>query len=270
MNNVFIYWNGYDYKLIKLLRNIIYLHANSGNGYKVHFVNPTNITNYIYNIPPYFYNLHPAHQADFVRVNVICDYGGIWLDSDVIVMESLDLLFDMINKKDGFFIKQNNDEIYNGVFGSKPHTKLMIMWKNKINIILDEKWQHLQWCDIGNTLLQKEYETSNLFNNYHIFNGLDTMYPINWDKCISEYLYKPYNNYKNIIRKFQPIIILVNSVYKELEYYPEKEILNGKRPINYFINKSLNSKPNIKKNNNFCKYITGLFILIIVFLYNMV
>lgn len=29
----------------------------------------------------------PAHQADFVRVNVICDYGGIWLDSDTLVLE---------------------------------------------------------------------------------------------------------------------------------------------------------------------------------------
>lgn len=62
-----------------------------------------NVKDFIKDIPEYFSKLCPAHQADFVRVNVICDFGGIWLDSDTIVMESLDSLFDFIeNKKRGF------------------------------------------------------------------------------------------------------------------------------------------------------------------------
>ena len=45
----------------------------------------TKILMIIENIPKYFYDLCPAHQADFVRVHVICDYGGIWLDSDTLI-----------------------------------------------------------------------------------------------------------------------------------------------------------------------------------------
>lgn len=34
-NNVFIYWIGYDYKLIKFLRVLIYHHSNKNKNYKV-------------------------------------------------------------------------------------------------------------------------------------------------------------------------------------------------------------------------------------------
>jgi len=73
--NIFIYWIGIEYKLIKILRNLIYLHSTNGKGYEVNFITNENINKYIKNIPTYFTKLCPAHQADFVRVNVVCDYG---------------------------------------------------------------------------------------------------------------------------------------------------------------------------------------------------
>jgi len=82
--NIFLYWVGNEYKLISILRKLIYLHSTNGKGYKVHLINEKNINDYIQNIPDYFTKLCKANQADFVRVNVICDYGGIWLDSDTI------------------------------------------------------------------------------------------------------------------------------------------------------------------------------------------
>jgi hypothetical protein len=64
------------------------------------------------------------------------------------------------------------------------------------------------------------------------------MYPINWDNCVCEFIDKPYDNYETIIRDYQPLVVLVNSVYKNLENKTVKEILEGNMPINYFINKS--------------------------------
>ena len=54
-----------DYKLIKILRDIIYLHSNNGKKYTVHLINKDNIKNYITTIPDYFNNLLQAHQSDF-------------------------------------------------------------------------------------------------------------------------------------------------------------------------------------------------------------
>lgn len=237
--NVFLYWVGKEYKLISILRNLIYLHSTNGKGYKVHLITEKNINEYIKNIPQYFTNLCPAHQADFVRVNVICDYGGLWLDSDTLVLDSLDSLFDFIEKKNGFFIKQNNDILWNGIFGSKPNTRIMVEWKTQMMNILDIKQGNIDWCDIGNDLLQHLYITNPiLYDIYNILNGLDNLYPVNFDRCVTEFIDKPYDNYKTIIRKYQPLIVLVNSVYKNLEDRSEQEILKGNMPFNYFINKS--------------------------------
>jgi len=115
--------------------------------------------------------------------------------------------------------------------------------------ILDNKKQNIMWTEIGNFIL--EDITNNrpeLYNNYTIFNGLDNLYPINWDKCVSEFIEKPYENYKNIVRNYQPLVVLVNSVYRRLEHMTYNEILEGNMPLNYFINKSYKNLGRV----NFC------------------
>ena len=243
--NIFIYWIGKEYKLISILRNLIYLHSTNGIGYNLILITDKNICDYIDNIPTYFYDLCPAHQADFVRVHVICDYGGIWLDSDTLVLDSLDSLFDIIDNNDGFYIRENNNILWNGIFGSKKKTSLMKEWKIKLRSVLDMKKNRIDWSEIGSTML--ESLNSSLFKNYKIFQGLNNMYPVNWNNCLAEFITKPYDNYKNIIRDYQPLVVLVQSIYQELENKSEYEILNGTMPINYFINKSFENM-GISKN----------------------
>ena len=99
--NVYMYWIGPECKLITLLRNLIYLHSTNGKGYNVHMINHENVNEYVKDLPACFYKLCPAHQADVVRVNVISDKGGIWLDSDTLVLDKLDTLFDLLETGDG-------------------------------------------------------------------------------------------------------------------------------------------------------------------------
>ena len=47
MNNVYLYWVGNEYKLIKILRNMIYMHSTNGKGYNVNLINHNNIKEYI-------------------------------------------------------------------------------------------------------------------------------------------------------------------------------------------------------------------------------
>ena len=155
------------------------------------------------------------------------------------ILDSLDTLFDHIEKNDGFFVRENNGTICNGIFGSRPNTPLMIKWKTEMIKLLDMKNGIINWCDIGNTMLQNLYDTDkSLYNDYVIFSGSDNLYPINWNIYVREYVDKSYGNYKTIVREFQSLIVLVNSVYKAIEHMTVDEILNGKMPLNYFINKS--------------------------------
>jgi hypothetical protein len=245
--NVYIYWVGKEFTLISILRNLINLHSRNGKGYKLHVITDKNINEYIENIPSYFNKLNSSHQADFLRVNIICEFGGIWLDSDTLVLDTLDSLFDLIDIKDGFFIKQNNDCLCNGVFGSKKQTPLMLEWKNQIIQTLDIKQENIEWTEIGNSILENINNNNYLlYNNYKIFDGLDNLYPVTWTSCVNEYLEKPYDNYKNIIRDYQPLLILVNGVYRHLENKTETEILEGNIPLNYFLTKSIENSKNLK------------------------
>ncbi len=241
MNNIYLYWTGNEYKFIKILRQLIYMHSTSGKGYKVNLINHDNVKEYIPYLPDYFYKLNPAHQADFVRVCVLCDRGGIWLDSDTLVVDKLDDLFNNIVIKDGFFIKEGTS-ICNGIFGTKPNTELMKQWKKAMLDRLN-KDINIEWIEIGSSILTNFYNNNpEYFNKYHIYEGNTDMYPVIWNNCVEEYLNKPYNNYKNIEKPFQPLIVLVNSVYKDLDKYSMKEIYQGKRPLNYFIEKSYKNK----------------------------
>lgn len=239
MRKIFLYWIEKEFKLISILRNLIYLHSKNGKGYEVNLITDDNIKEYIKEIPIYFNNMNPSQKADFVRVNVICDYGGIWLDSDTLVLNSLDSLFDLIEKKNGFFIKENNVSLINGVFGSRPNTEIMKKWKLKIRELIDCKKEKLRWTELGSSILKNIYNSDKtLYDNYEIFQGLDNIYPVNWINCVKEFIDEPYENYKTIIREYQPLIVLVNSVYKKLENKSDQEILCGNMPINYFLNKS--------------------------------
>jgi hypothetical protein len=236
--NVFIYWTGNEPSLIRLLRKIMLLHSRNGENYNLVFINDNNIDNFIKK-PSYFNLLHPAHKADFLRVQVLTEHGGIWLDSDTLVMNDLSKLFEIIEKKDGFFIMENNQILWNGVFGTKKNSPLMLHWKSKLEETLDKKKQFIQWSEVGCLMLDQISKNTNLFNNYEIFQGLDSVYPANWDRCVREFLNKPYDNYKNLQRENQPFIVLVNSVYKSLSSFSEDEILNGNFPLSYFLQKSI-------------------------------
>jgi len=61
------------------------------------------------------------------------------------------------------------------------------------------------------------------------------MYPVNWNEA---HLFFE-GSYEKILRNYQPLIILVNSVYKKFNDKSRREILSQKYPLNYFINKSL-------------------------------
>ena len=240
--NVFFYWRGNDYKLISLLRKLFYAYSNVGKGYNLVFLNDVNIHEYVKNIPKFVYKMPPAIIADYLRVMVLCDYGGIWIDSDTVVMESLDSLFELLENQQGFFIKENNTILWNGIFGTVKNTPLMLEWKKRIEEKVKKQRHKIRWGEIGNRMLNSMYEeNSSLYEGYKIFEGLDNVYPVNWDNCVEEFINKPYENYKNIVRDYQPVVVLVNSVYKELENscVSTEQLLELNIPLNYFIHKSI-------------------------------
>lgn len=237
MRNVFLYWEGKEYSTINILRKLIYIHSNNQENYKIHLLTDKNIKEYI-EVPEQFDYLRVEHKADYIRVQVILKYGGIWLDSDTLVMTDLSELFEILETKDGFFIKEENWKICNGVFGANANCKIMKMWSKQVNeSLLDAS--NKEWTEFGAKILNKEKFLKEIYKKSKVFNGLNDMYPIGWKQCPYFFLEKKEEYAKNIERDFQPLIILVNSVYKQLENKTEKEIIEMSNPLSYFIKKSI-------------------------------
>ena len=214
--NVFTYWEGSKYKLLEILREIKIKFSKSGTRFNLVSLSEKNIDQYCDFKPKNFDSLSPAHKADFYRVYLINKYGGIWLDADTLLMSDMGKLFEQLEKHRGFFMTENNRYIANGVFGSNKDTDLMNGWLEHI-VRTIEVGHRIQWTDLGNAYLTALLlKNRTKFENYIVFNGLKTMYPVNWDNAAEIYL-RSNHRLDYVLRDFQPLIVLVNSVYKEWE-----------------------------------------------------
>jgi hypothetical protein len=242
LKDIFAYWTGGKPVLIEILHELMSLHSRNGTNYTLNLLSGNDFVNNYKDLPKCFDLLCPAHQADVVRVWTLLEHGGIWLDSDSLVLNSLSSLFDICETKNGFFMTQNREVIFNGVFGSNKNTLLMNKWKEHILRTLDQHGENIHWTQIGNQFLTESYiKNKSLFDEYVVFDGPGTMYPVNWDQCVNSYLEKPYWTYRHLTRDFQPLIVLVNSVYKALGSHSKAQLLDSEYPLNYFINASLRS-----------------------------
>jgi len=101
--NVFTYWQGPKTDLIidleQRLRQVCL-----DNGYHLFELDETSIHDYI-DLPDYFSNAnHVVDMSDFIRIELLVKYGGIWLDKDVLVFRGFDHLFKAIEDKGGFIV----------------------------------------------------------------------------------------------------------------------------------------------------------------------
>ena len=219
IKNLFFYWTGFEYNLISILRRLIIRHSKNETKYNAVFVNDDNLSEFVEDLPIAFKSLEPAFKADFLRVYLVTKYGGIWIDADTLVMSDLSQLFSIFEEKSGFFIAEDNQKICNGVFGSKPDTELMKNWLEYTYRIINDKTE-IQWGELGFYFLTQQFvENNSIFSDYLVFDGNATMFPVRWHIAEEIYCSSAYN-YSMIKTDFQPLIILVNSVYKAVENNP--------------------------------------------------
>jgi hypothetical protein len=188
-------------------------------------------------LPEIFDKLSAVHQADYVRIAVVKKYGGIWLDSDTIVMNDLSSMFQKLKDYDGFFVSED-DGYCNGVFGSKANTELINDWYTKATDILNEKNENMSWTSIGSKIINT-YKNQDIIRNYYIYDGPNTVYPIHYGVMKDSYNVN-IDNIKKYERDDQPVVILVWSgikndlIDKDIDFFFKNDKVLG-----YFLNKSL-------------------------------
>lgn len=156
MNNLFLYWDNIKTSetpaWILLCRETIYKHI--GGNTNVHIVNRNNVTDYLDNLPKNLYKLKElAHIADYIRVALLAKYGGIWIDSDCVLLKSLDDIYKLLDTYDFIGYKPSTHYSVN-FMASRRGGKVMNSYLNSLNDIISSN-QSLEWNTIGSLELIK-------------------------------------------------------------------------------------------------------------------
>ena len=103
--------------------------------------------------------LQVAHRADFIRVYLLAHYGGLWIDSDCLVMQSLDSILAILNQTEFLAHRERSGEISNGFIGAPPGSRITAEYYQRVCQIL-RSGRRLGWVSIGSEPLTQILNTT--------------------------------------------------------------------------------------------------------------
>jgi hypothetical protein len=174
LKNIFTYWDGPKSEVIEDLEEILEKRC-SKESYALHKLTKESIKQYI-KFPDAVFDLpHIVDATDFLRVKLLKQYGGIWLDSDVLVRESLDGLFKSIEEKSGFFIGfyvfGKLIGFNNAILGAKDHTDFYKKWEEHNDLMFESNTHIGKSLPFGNSYLNHNARKASP-NDFLILDGV--------------------------------------------------------------------------------------------------
>jgi hypothetical protein len=171
---LWLYWEGVMPDYIKMCRETIYKHCSSS--FEIIFLNNENINIYLPELNDKkldFSKLKIAQKVDYYRIALLYNYGGLYMDMDIIVLKDLKDIIKKLDKYDfvgfgctGYKCKYGYGNPSNWLLVSKPKTILM---KNILNEY-EKKLEEFNKTDNKN--LKKNYFD---FGKYIIWKELDIL-----------------------------------------------------------------------------------------------
>ncbi len=102
-----------------------------------------------------------AHRADFIRAFLLAKFGGLWIDSDCIVMQSLLPLLQAASEHDFTGYKERGGYVSNNFMAAKPGGVIAASYYNTICNILRSN-QKIEWLTLGSNALTSTINKSNV------------------------------------------------------------------------------------------------------------
>lgn len=205
-NNIWMYWESKNGGIKAPYLNLCYqtIIKNCSKTCNVKLLNEKTVYDYLPNLRTDLDDKCTLPQkADYIRMSLLKEHGGIWIDADVIVFRSLDKLFSFLDDYDfigfGCHFMDCDRSMYgypkpaNWVIGSKKNGKLMTNCIQQSDNILNYDPSLLQrkYHSLGRELLWKEINKLRILDknwSYYHFNS----------KCIE----RDSNGHKLINKRF--------------------------------------------------------------------
>lgn len=141
---------------IELCRETVYRHC--GGLFEVVLVTPENIQQFLPNLRGDLDQIRRfgdvgnttniAIKTAYIRVELLFLYGGVWLDSDMLVVRSFKPVFDRLLKYNFVGYKHWFGHVVNNFLASNKGGRVISLYKKQLDSILDNT-KLLQWGDAG-------------------------------------------------------------------------------------------------------------------------
>ncbi|MBV8894485.1 MAG: hypothetical protein JO266_21340 [Acidobacteria bacterium] len=176
------YWEtrGSKPKFIDGLREL----ATKNSGAELVLVTPETLRSYLPQLPePILQIREPAHKADMIRTMLVAAHGGMWLDSDAIVLRDLNWLFDLLAEyefvgfNDAGKLRPGRPWVRINCFLSRPEGEVVSEWVRQQHAKFPKTVY--SWEEIGSALLHGI--CLNNRQNVKIL-PFENICPIRWDQ----------------------------------------------------------------------------------------
>lgn len=96
--------------------------------------------------------LYVAHRADFIRAYLLARHGGIWIDSDCIVLRDLRPLAELLQAHEFMGYRNPQGLVANNFMGARAHSTIAASYYRTVCQVLRSK-QPLKWLSLGSHAL---------------------------------------------------------------------------------------------------------------------
>lgn len=225
--NIFVFWSK-DGKPLTAGHLLCFecLKKNNENDFNVILVNEDNANLYGDVLPNWLDQKDVVKRSDYLRTEIICKSGGIWLDIDNLIMKSLKGIWEIILKDpDNVFVHGD------AFFGSLPKTPFMQSARSIMHSIYLSGRQNL----ISKTF--REVRRRNPKWKHHQYEHKEDVYI--------------YGEPNNFIKNFDDVLMVIfffthREKYKKIwnaaspfDLKTKEEILDSKEPFAEFFKRSL-------------------------------
>jgi hypothetical protein len=232
MSNIWVYWETKSGDTKPVYLDLCYKTiCKFSSGHNVILLNDKTVKSYL-TIPKFYSNFTVVQRADWLRIELLKKYGGLWLDSDTIVLKPLDVLFDMLKQHDfvSFGPKYNPQT---GVLLSKKDSSVMRHFSKRIVKGIDSP--DIEWGTFGPIMLS-ELRSINYFTSKqwgHV--GETVCYPVrhqDWSKFMK-------NSKCNLYPETVLVMLFNRKMYKRLYGHTHKQLMRSKMLISQLFRKVL-------------------------------
>lgn len=158
VTNLWYFWDGPALPAVCSLG--IKTLLNHAKGFDIYALNAKNIRNYLPDLDKRWETIKKwPHKTDYIKPRILCKYGGIFVDVDVICLDDLSIFTNILEKSTATFMLDGlgREEFLSiSLLIAKPESPVSIKF-----ITLQDKYMEknnfrvIKWHDIGGNLLNQ-------------------------------------------------------------------------------------------------------------------